>query len=296
MIGGDKMHDIWNPWHGCVKFSEGCQNCYMYFLDKMRGQSGAQIYKVKNNFYYPLAKDRQGNYKIKSGEMVRVCMTSDFFLDRADIWREEAWQIMRARSDVVFLLITKRIHRVAECLPKNWNGGWENVFLTVTCENQRRADERIPQLLALPFKHKGIICAPFLGPVSIKKYLADGQIEQVICGGENYNGARPCNFDWVKSLQKECIEANVTFCFMETGTLFIKDRKAYNLPSKRLQSEMAYKSGMNYTGKPIDFKLYDQFGRLIGKDRLYKRKFGVKCEKCASRIICNGCSDCEICK
>ena len=296
MIGGDKMHDIWNPWHGCVKFSEGCQNCYMYFLDKMRGQSGAQIYKVKNNFYYPLAKDRQGNYKIKSGEMVRVCMTSDFFLDRADIWREEAWQIMRARSDVVFLLITKRIHRVAECLPKNWNGGWENVFLTVTCENQRRADERIPQLLALPFKHKGIICAPFLGPVSIKKYLADGQIEQVICGGENYNGARPCNFDWVKSLQKECIEANVTFCFMETGTLFIKDRKAYNLPSKRLQSEMAYKSGMNYTGKPIDFKLYDQFGRQIGKDRLYERKFGAKCEQCASRIICNGCSDCEICK
>ncbi len=290
------MHDIWNPWHGCVKFSEGCQNCYMYFLDKMRGQSGAQIYKVKNNFYYPLAKDRQGNYKIKSGEMVRVCMTSDFFLDRADIWREEAWQIMRARSDVVFLLITKRIHRVAECLPKNWNGGWENVFLTVTCENQRRADERIPQLLALPFKHKGIICAPFLGPVSIKKYLADGQIEQVICGGENYNGARPCNFDWVKSLQKECIEANVTFCFMETGTLFIKDRKAYNLPSKRLQSEMAYKSGMNYTGKPIDFKLYDQFGRQIGKDRLYERKFGAKCEQCASRIICNGCSNCEICK
>ena len=296
MIGGDKMHDIWNPWHGCVKFSEGCQNCYMYFLDKMRGQSGAQIYKVKNNFYYPLAKDRQGNYKIKSGEMVRVCMTSDFFLDRADIWREEAWQIMRARSDLVFLLITKRIHRVAECLPKNWNGGWENVFLTVTCENQKRADERIPQLLALPFKHKGIICAPFLGPVSIKKYLADGQIEQVICGGENYNGARPCNFDWVKSLQKECIEANVTFCFMETGTLFIKDRKAYNLPSKRLQSEMAYKSGMNYTGKPIDFKLYDQFGRQIGKDRLYERKFGAKCEQCASRIICNGCSNCEICK
>lgn len=296
MIGGDKMHDIWNPWHGCVKFSEGCQNCYMYFLDKMRGQSGAQIYKVKNNFYYPLAKDRQGNYKIKSGEMVRVCMTSDFFLDRADIWREEAWQIMRARSDVVFLLITKRIHRVAECLPKNWNGGWENVFLTVTCENQKRADERIPQLLALPFKHKGIICAPFLGPVSIKKYLADGQIEQVICGGENYNGARPCNFDWVKSLQKECIEANVTFCFMETGTLFIKDRKAYNLPSKRLQSEMAYKSGMNYTGKPIDFKLYDQFGRQIGKDRLYERKFGAKCEQCVSRIICNGCSNCEICK
>ena len=30
------LHDIWNPWHGCVKCSEGCQNCYMYFLDRMR--------------------------------------------------------------------------------------------------------------------------------------------------------------------------------------------------------------------------------------------------------------------
>ncbi len=20
------MHDIWNPWHGCVKCSEGCQH------------------------------------------------------------------------------------------------------------------------------------------------------------------------------------------------------------------------------------------------------------------------------
>lgn len=29
------MHDIWNPWHGCVKCSEGCQHCYMYFLDRI---------------------------------------------------------------------------------------------------------------------------------------------------------------------------------------------------------------------------------------------------------------------
>lgn len=290
------MHDIWNPWHGCIKFSEGCQNCYMYFLDKIRGQNGAYIYKVKNNFYYPLAKDRKGNYKIKSGEMIRVCMTSDFFLDRADIWHSKAWQIMRARSDVIFLLITKRVHRIIHCLPENWGNGWENIFLTVTCENQKRADERIPQLLSLPFKHKGIICAPLLEKISIEKYLATGQIEQVICGGENYNGARPCNYDWVQFLQKECIKANITFCFMETGTLFIKDGRAYNLPSKRLQSEMAYKSGMNYIGNPINFKLYDQFGRQITKENLYKKIFSKKCTMCASKIICNGCNNCDICK
>ena len=35
------MHDIWNPWHGCRKCSEGCENCYMYFLDRMRGRNRA---------------------------------------------------------------------------------------------------------------------------------------------------------------------------------------------------------------------------------------------------------------
>lgn len=39
------MHDIWNPWHGCKKCSEGCQNCYMYFLDAQRGKNGADIYR-----------------------------------------------------------------------------------------------------------------------------------------------------------------------------------------------------------------------------------------------------------
>ena len=102
------MHDIWNPWHGCIKKSKGCEHCYMYFLDKQRGKSGADIYKVKSNFDYPLQKDANGNYKIKSGEQIRVCMTSDFFLPQADKWREEAWQIMHKRPDVIFYLLTKR--------------------------------------------------------------------------------------------------------------------------------------------------------------------------------------------
>ena len=114
------LHDIWNPWHGCVKCSEGCQNCYMYFLDRMRDQNGAEIYKTKSGFSYPLQKDRTGHYKIQSGEQIRVCMTSDFFLEEADPWRAEAWDIMRQRSDVVFFLLTKRPQRVRECLPPDW--------------------------------------------------------------------------------------------------------------------------------------------------------------------------------
>ena len=96
------VHDIWNPWHGCHRVSEGCQNCYMYFLDSKRGQDCARIHRNQAGFTYPLRRNRQGRYKIRSGEMVRVCMSSDFFLAEADPWREEAWAIIRARRDVKF--------------------------------------------------------------------------------------------------------------------------------------------------------------------------------------------------
>lgn len=137
------MHDIWNPWHGCRKCSEGCENCYMYYLDSLRDKNGADIYRTRTGFSYPLQKYRDGKYKIQSGELIRVCMTSDFFLEEADCWREEAWDMIRRRRDVRFFLLTKRPQRVRECLPDDWGEGWDNVMLNVTCENQKRADERI---------------------------------------------------------------------------------------------------------------------------------------------------------
>lgn len=68
----------------------------------------------------------------------------------------DAWDVIWKRSDVIFLLLTKRPERIRQTLPLDWGDGWENVFLNVTCENQNRADERIPLLLDLPFKHKGL--------------------------------------------------------------------------------------------------------------------------------------------
>ena len=80
---------------------------YMYYLDNQRGKSGEEIYRVKTNFNKPLKKDRQGHFHIKSGESLRVCMTSDFFLEEADAWRDDVWNIMRQRPDVHFWLLTK---------------------------------------------------------------------------------------------------------------------------------------------------------------------------------------------
>jgi protein gp37 len=267
----------------------------MYFLDRMRNKEGSDIYRTKEGFYYPLAKDRRRGYKIKSGELIRVCMTSDFFLEEADEWRDEVWDIIKRRPDVKFFLLTKRPERIEKHLPKNWGDGWNNVMMNVTCENQRRADERIPILLHLPFKHKGIMCAPFIGPVEVGKYLDTGMLEQVICGGENYDGARVCNFDWVKDLRAQCVERNITFCFIETGTCFVKDGKNYYMPNKQIQSEMAFKSGMNFQGKSIDWILTNQIGEVIPKGELYVPEYRDRCNMCGSRLICNGCSNCGGC-
>ena len=274
------MHSNWNPWHGCLKCSEGCQNCYVYYLDRMRGKSGADIYRTKTGFKYPLSKDRSGRYKIQSGEMISVCMTSDFFLQEADEWRSEVWDIIRKRSDVIFLLLTKRVERVRECLPPDWKDGWDNVFLNVTCENQSRADERIPVLLELPIRHKGLHCAPLLGPVSIGSYLDSGQIEQVA---------------WVKLLREECEERDITFCFMETGTVFIKDGRKYRIKSKQVQNLQAFQSGMSYQGKPMHFVLKDSSGLPIPAEKLYVPHYVKKCETCSFKILCNGCFECGGC-
>ena len=63
------MHDFWNPWHGCIKKSEGCQNCYVYAMDHRYGSNGRNIYRVKGNFDYPLQRQRDGSFKVRRGEM-----------------------------------------------------------------------------------------------------------------------------------------------------------------------------------------------------------------------------------
>lgn len=289
------MHDIWNPWHGCVRVSPGCANCYMYFLDRQRGQDGRHIYRT-SSFDYPLQRDQAGRYRVQSGELIRVCMTSDFFLAEADEWREEAWNIMYQRPDVIFFLLTKRPERIRAHLPSDWGEGWENVWLNVTCENQAMADRRMPVLLDVPAKHKGVMCAPLIGPVSLMPYLQSGVIEQVICGGENYDGARPCHYEWVKQLHDECLTHRIAFSFIETGTHFVKDGRSYFIRSKQRQAEQAYRSGLSFGHLP-SFKLKTPLGFPLQPSDCYQPVYdGPHCKQCGSRRICNGCSHCGKCR
>lgn len=86
---------LWNPWHGCHKCSLGCLNCYVYFLDSKRDKNSNIVTKNITNFNLPLKKSRNGEYKIPSNTEVATCFTSDFFIEEADIWRSDAWEIIK---------------------------------------------------------------------------------------------------------------------------------------------------------------------------------------------------------
>lgn len=234
---------VWNPWHGCRKYSEGCQNCYVYRRDESVGRDASKIERNKN-FDGPIKRDRAGNYKIASGSNIYTCMTSDFFLDLADEWREEAWNIIRERTDVKFCIITKRIGRFMDCIPEDWDDGWNNVTICATMEDQEEFDRRFPIFAKLPIKHKHIICEPLLSQINTHGWLKSVPIENLTAGGESGNNARICDYDWILSLREQCIDADVTFYFKQTGALFRKDGRLYHIPRK-FQLSQAQKSNIN---------------------------------------------------
>lgn len=144
----------------------------------------------------------------------------------------------------MFYFFTKRIERFAECMPDDWGEGYDNVIVGCTCENQDRADFRLPIFKSLPIKHKTIIIGPMLGPVNLEEYL-DGSIREVSCSGESGVNVRPLNYDWVLDVRRQCVEKNTAFQFHQTGAYFVKDGKTYRIP-RRFQISQARKADIDF--------------------------------------------------
>lgn len=234
---------MWNPWHGCHKLSDGCKHCYVYRGDAKRGVDSSVVTTTKN-FDLPVRRKRDGEYKIPSGALVYTCFTSDFFVEEADAWRPQAWEMMRRRSDLNFMIITKRIDRFMESLPPDWGDGYDNVTVCCTVENQAYADYRLPIYRSAPIRHKIIICEPLLESIDLRPFDIGTWVEQVVAGGESGYDARPCDFDWVMELHDVCMERNVAFWFKQTGAKFVKDGTLYRI-QRRLQHSQARKAGIN---------------------------------------------------
>lgn len=130
-------------------------------------------------------------------------------------------------------------------LPRRFRSPLKNVWLGVSCEDQASADKRIPDLLATPAAVRFLSCEPLIGPVDLEypktlfpngpEYCCNGfecgcygkpieppllhGIDWVIVGGESGPGARPCDVSWIRSIVKQCKDANVACFVKQLGAL-----------------------------------------------------------------------------
>lgn len=273
----------WNPWHGCYKCSEGCLRCYMYEQDKTYGVNSSKIARTKTNFNMPIQRIRTvksvrnhpNDYKISSGSVIYTCMTSDFFLEEADFWRKEAWEIIHERADCLFIIITKRVSRIAQCLPSNWLDGWNNVVITSSVETQERAEERIPILLQLPLKHRAICVAPMLEEIDLRHFLSSKLIEQVSVSGESWPAgkSRVLDYNWVTNLRQQCVDYDTTFTFFQTGSRLLKNNNIINI-LKRDEKGLAEFYNLDYKSpnNTYDWKLTAE---QLNKRHTLEQAYGV---------------------
>lgn len=131
-------------------------------------------------------------------------------------------------------------------------GPLPNVWLGVSTEDQRRADERIPDLLSTPAAVRWISAEPLLGSIDLEHvaapeeegdgwklnalapgscfefkgsdgYWYDGDgpehpaLDWVVVGGESGRGARPMHHTWARQLRDQCAAADVPFLFKQWG-------------------------------------------------------------------------------
>lgn len=205
----------WNPFHGCHKVSEGCKYCYMY-RDKERYNKDANIVlKSKTQFSEPL--------KWKEPKLVFTCSWSDWFIEEADVWRDELWQIIKATPHLTYQILTKRPHRIMQCLPADWGEGYDNVWLGVSVENEKNLD-RCKILGEIPAKVKFISAEPLLGELpGLNDILNQYKFDWCIIGGESGNSKgkylfRECKLEWIADIINVCQKNNVKVFVKQFGT------------------------------------------------------------------------------
>ena len=183
----------WNPWQGCHKVSDGCKNCYMFRDKKRYGQIPSVVMRsMPPTFNKP--------FSWKEPAKVFVCSWSDFFIEEADAWRKDAYDIMFKTPHLTYLLLTKR--------PENIDARWiylNNMWMGVTVESDHYK-WRIVSLRETKSKIKFISMEPLVGPVYDLPLIS---IDWVIVGAESGPDRRPCKIKWVRDIVKQCKDTGV---------------------------------------------------------------------------------------
>lgn len=215
----------WNPWQGCTQVSPGCAHCYMFREKRRFGQDPETVVRsAAATFTAPLRWTEPAR--------VFTCSWSDFFHESADDWRDEAWDIIRRTPHLTYQVLTKRIERVPEHLPADWDRGYPNVWLGVSVENNRHV-YRAAELAVLPARVRFVSAEPLLGPVGDldaafhvrlhgKTVTPIDKLDWVIVGGESGPNARPMQLSWAREVRDLCEAHGVAFFLKQLGGVIHK--------------------------------------------------------------------------
>ena len=125
-----------------------------------------------------------------------------------------------------------------------------NVWLGVSCEDQPRADERIPLLLKCPAAVRWVSAEPLLGPVDLSNYLDCGyesggpqgwidlpSVDWVVGGGESGHDARPCALEWLVGLARQCKAAATSYFNKQLGAHVVSEERV-------IDGQWAWRAGL----------------------------------------------------
>jgi protein gp37 len=253
-----------NPWWGCVRVSPGCENCYAErdskrYGFKLWGPTSDRRFFGDKHWNEPRKWDREAE---RAGHPSRVFCASmaDVFEDRRDLDESRArlFALVEETRNLRWQILTKRPENVERLVPTSWRQAWpDNAWALVTAEDQQRADERIPILLTIPARVRGVSYEPALGPVDFDGDAYDGpgwlrgyhaepvhacggdpevcsrrcpepeqtqneRVDWVIVGGESGPGsgdhrARPFDVAWAHSVVAQCRAADVPVFVKQLG-------------------------------------------------------------------------------
>ncbi len=265
--------DTFNPWIGCTKVSPGCANCYAEgnaaskFLGVKwgKGQERHRTSETTWNGVRGWNRSAGRGYARPTGQRRRVFCASlaDWLDDEVPIeWLADLLTLIHDTPNLDWLLLTKRPEnwetRVHQARDKCFYGArpvvaaWldgepmENVWFGVSVENQKRADERIPELLKIPARVRFLSIEPLLGSIDFADLPGpagreglfrghaltgdgfDGNgVDWVIVGGESGPRARPCDLNWVWDIVIQCKAAGVACFVKQLGSRLIGDESEF---------------------------------------------------------------------
>lgn len=222
----------WNPVTGCTKVSQGCKHCYAetvaerFWKSQYPPNEDGSPRKFTDVRLHPERLEQPMRWK--RPRRIFVNSMSDLFHERVtDHFIGQVFTLMVSANWHIYQVLTKRPQRMMEWL-KNWPiEPTPNIWLGVSVEDQKAADERIPLLLQMPAAVRFVSCEPLLGPVDLKlveftsedwgAWRRSRLLDWVIVGGESGANARPMHPDWARSIRDQCQAAGVPYFFKQWG-------------------------------------------------------------------------------